>query len=692
MSKSEKKKKNKFLFELGLEEIPADMISPALGQMCQSLEKRLKEACIDHGAIRPFASPRRLAFLVEELPDQQPEREEVVLGPSQSVAFDEQKKPTRAVEGFARKGGVAITDLEVVETPKGNYVGYRKIIPGKSLSEVLQEVLPQVLTSISWPKNMYWRESRFRFIRPLRWCLALLNNEVLPFEFEGLKAGNTTRGHRFLGEPEIQVLQVDDYLDQLRQNYVLADIEERRAKIAAEIEEVTPKGLHISSDPHLLETVVHLNEYPTLICGSFSEEFLKLPQEVLTTVMRHHQKYFSVVNEEEEIQAYFLTVMNTRGDPEGKIRKGHEKVLRARLEDSAFFWKADRKRGLEERVEDLDLILFQEKLGTYRAKTERLRTFCIGLSEDPHLDKAALLCKTDLGSDMVREFAGLQGVMGGLYAREEGYPEEVWKAIYEHYQPVSLEDASPSTRLGALLSIADKLDTVVGCFAIDIVPTGSSDPFALRRQAQGLVKVLLDHQMDYSLSHLVELAEKNFPAETKDKEVSEQVLNFLKGRVRYIFQEKGIPYDVLNAVLAVEIHGVYDAYQRAQSLSGIRKDKDFEALAMAYKRTKNILSKQSIELSAVSQENLIDPEERALFRAYSELKPKVDNNLETGDYVAALKQIAGLRKTVDQFFDKVLVMTEEEKLRQNRLRLLHDISQLFLRIADISEIVQENQG
>ena len=692
MSKSKKKKKNKFLFELGLEEIPADMISPALGQMCQSFEKRLEEARIDYGSIRPFASPRRLAFLVEDLPDHQPEREEVVLGPSQSVAYDEQKKATRAVEGFARKGGVAVADLEVLETPKGNYVGYRKKIPGKSLFEVLQEVLPQVLTSISWPKNMYWRESRFRFIRPLRWCLALLNDEILPFEFEGLQAGNTTRGHRFLGEPEIQVLQVDDYLGQLRQNYVLADIEERRAKIAAEMEEVTPKGLHISSDPHLLETVVHLNEYPTLICGSFSKEFLKLPQEVLTTVMRHHQKYFSVVNEAEGIEPYFLTVMNTRGDPKGKVRKGHEEVLRARLEDAAFFWKTDRKRRLEERLEDLDLILFQEKLGTYRAKTQRLQTLCSGLSEDPHLNTAALLCKTDLTSDMVREFAGLQGVMGGLYAREEDYPEEVWKAIYEHYEPVSLEDDSPSTKLGALLSIADKLDTVVGCFAIDIVPTGSSDPFALRRQAQGLVKVLLDHKLDYSLSHLVELAEKNFPAETKDKEVREQVLSFLKGRVRYIFQEKGIPYDVLNAVLAVEIHGVYDAYQRAQSLSGIRTDEDFEALAIAYKRTKNILSKQSIELSAVSQESLIDPEELALFRAYSDIKPKVDNNLETGDYVAALKQIAGLRKTVDQFFDKVLVMTDEEKLRKNRLRLLHDIFQLFLRIADISEIVQENQA
>lgn len=692
MPKSKKKKKNKFLFELGLEEIPADMISPALGQMCQSFEKQLEEARIDYGSIRPFSSPRRLAFLVEDLPDHQPEREEVVLGPSQSIAYDEQKKPTRAVEGFARKGGVAVADLEVVETLKGNYVGYRKKIPGKSLSEVLQEVLPQVLTSISWPQNMYWRESRFRFIRPLRWYLALLNDEILPFEFEGLQAGNTTRGHRFLGEPEIQVPQVDDYLDRLRQNYVLADVEERRAKIAAEMEELTPKGLHIFSDPHLLETVIHLNEYPTVICGSFSEDFLKLPQEILTTVMRHHQKYFSVVNEAEEIQSYFLTVMNTSGDPEGKIQKGHEKVLRARLEDSTFFWKTDRKRRLEERVEELDLILFQEKLGTYRAKTERLQTFCSGLSEDPHLNTAALLCKTDLTSDMVREFTELQGVIGGLYAREEGYPEEVWKAIYEHYEPVSLEDASPSTHLGALLSIADKLDTVVGCFAIDIVPTGSSDPFALRRQAQGLVKVLLDHQLDYSLSYLVELAQKNFPEETKNKEVSEQVLNFLKERVRYIFQREGIPYDVLNAVLAVEIHGVYDAYRRAQSLSGIRADKDFEALAIAYKRTKNILSKQSIELSAVSKESLIDPEERALFRAYSDIRPKVDNHLKSGDYVAALKQIAGLRKTVDQFFDKVLVMTDEEKLRKNRLRLLHDISQLFLKIADISKIVQEDQG
>ncbi|MCZ6878261.1 MAG: glycine--tRNA ligase subunit beta [Acidobacteria bacterium] len=684
-------KKNKFLFELGLEEIPADMISPALEQMCRSCEELLEGASLPFEAMQSFASPRRLALLLEGLPDRQPEREEVVLGPSQSVAYDQENKPTRAVEGFARKGGLAVVDLEMVETERGPYVGYRKKIPGKLLAEVLQEILPQVVTSISWPKNMYWRESRFRFIRPLRWCLALLNDQVLPLEFEGIRAGNVTRGHRFLGQPEIQLSEIDDYLEKLRKNYVLADVEERRVKITREIEGVLPEGLQILPDSHLMETVVHLNEYPTVICGSFSQAFLELPQEVLITVMRHHQKYFSVVNEAEEIQPYFLTVINTSGDPEGTIQKGHEKVLKARLEDAAFFWKADRKKRLEERVEALDNVLFQEKLGTYGAKTERLQRLCGELSEDPHLKTAARLCKTDLLSEMVREFPELQGVMGGVYAREEGYPEEVWKAIYEHYEPVSLEDASPSTELGAFLSIADKLDTIVGCFAIGIVPTGSSDPFALRRQAQALVKVLFDRRMDHSLRYLVELTQKNFPAETQSQEVCEAVLDFLRRRVRFIFKEKGISYDVLNAVLAVEIHGVYDAYQRAESLSGIRGEEDFEALAIAFKRTKNILANQPIEVSEVNTESLIEPEERTLFRAYSEIRPKVDDNLKVGDYVSALRQIAGLRKSVDPFFDKVLVMAEDEKLRRNRLRLLHDISQLFLRIADISEIVKEDR-
>lgn len=680
---------NKFLFELGLEEIPAEMITKALDQMCDSCEKLLGESQINFESLQRFASPRRLVFRLEGLPDSQSEREEVVLGPSQSVAYDQDQKPTKALEGFARKGGVAVADIEVVDTAKGAYVSYRKIFQGRPLVEILQEILPKVILSISWPKNMYWRESRFRFIRPLRWYLALLNDETLPFEFEGIQAGNRTRGHRFLGEAMIQVPDVDHYLDRLRENYVLVDPQERRAKITREIERAAPDQLHALPDPGLVEMVVHLNEYPTVILGGFDQEFLKLPQEVLVTVMRHHQKYFSVVDDEDQIQPYFLTVVNTHGDPDGKIRRGHEKVLKARLEDSSFFWKTDRQKTLKDRVEQLHHVVFQEALGTYHAKTTRIRKLCAELEKDEHLDTAALLCKTDLTTGMVREFPELQGIMGGLYARDEGYPEEVCRAITEHYKPVSLEDDSPSTRLGALLSVADKLDTIVGCFAIGIVPTGSSDPFALRRHAQGLIKVLLDLKLDWSLRWLVERTQENFSEELKDQEITETLMDFLERRVRYIFQEKRVAYDVLNAVLAVEIQSVDDAFRRAQALAEIKDQPDFEALAISYKRTKNILAEQSIDLTEVNEETLADPEEHALFEAYRKIRPEVERSVNGGDYHAALRRIAGLRETVDSFFDKVLVMTDDESLRNNRLRLLHDISQLFLSIADISEIVRE---
>ena len=680
---------NKFLFELGLEEIPADMIPRALDQMCGSCEKLLEENQVSFESLQRWASPRRLIFQLEGLPDSQSEREEVVLGPSQSVAYDQDQKPTKALEGFARKGGVAVADMEVVDTPKGNYVSYRKTIPGRPVVEILQEILPEVLNSISWPKNMYWRESRFRFIRPLRWYLALLNDQALPFEFEGIRAGNTTRGHRILGEAMIQVADVDDYLDSLRENYVLVDPEERKAKIAAEIEQATPDQLRVLPDPNLLEMVVHLNEYPTVICGGFDEKFLDLPQEVLVTVMRHHQKYFSVINEKEQIQPYFLTVVNTHGDPDGKIRQGHEKVLKARLEDSAFFWKTDRQETLKDRVEQLNHVVFQETLGSYHAKTERIRNLCAELEKNEHLDTAALLSKADLTTDMVREFPELQGVMGGLYARDEGYPEEVCQAISEHYKPVSLDEESPVSRLGALLSVADKLDTIVGCFAIGIVPTGSNDPFALRRHAQGVIKVLLDLKLEWSLEWLVKKAQENFAEELKGQEITEILVDFMERRVRHIFQEKKVAYDVLNAVLAVDIQNVYDAYRRARALAEIRDQADFEALAIAYKRTKNILAKQSVDLPEIDEARLADREEQALFDAYSKIRPDVEAKVSKGDYDAALRKIASLRETVDAFFDKVLVMTDDEGLRNNRLRLLHDISQLFLSIADISEVVRE---
>jgi glycyl-tRNA synthetase beta chain len=405
--------------------------------------------------------------------------------------------------------------------------------------------------------------------------------------------------------------------------------------------------------------------------------------------MRHHQKYFSVLDEAGELAPLFLAVLNTTGDPDGTIRSGHEKVLQARLEDASFFWKTDRKTNLQERSESLDHVLFQEKLGTYRDKTERLRRLCAELDGDAELDLAAQLCKVDLTTEMVRELPELQGVIGGLYAREEGYPETVWRAIYEHYRPISSQEPVPKTTSGTLLSIADRLDTIVGCFGIDIIPTGSSDPFALRRQAQGLVSILRAHRLDFELSRLIELAQRSFSPAKSEEETHAQVMRFLEQRVHYLLQKDGIPYDILNATFAIGIGTVSDTCDRALALREIKGEEDFEALAAAYKRTKNILAGSVAELKPVESADLVEKEERELYQAYDRLRPRIEALLAKGEYLSALREMAGLRAVVDRFFDKVLVMAQDERLRSNRLALLGEISRLFLLIADISEIVQE---
>ena len=686
---------NKFLLELGVEEIPANLVGSALEQLGESFEELLEKWQISWQEVSRLGSPRRLSILVKDLPDRQSDRDETVLGPPQSVAYDQEGKVTEAAKGFARKNHISINDFEIIETDRGSYVGYQNNVKGRPVFEVLPEILPEVVKSISWPKTMYWKTSRFRFVRPIRWCVALWNEEIIPFEFEGIKAGRVTRGHRFLGSQEIKLDKVSDYLDQLRKNYVLVNHDEIVKKISREMDAETPNGAKRIADPSLFEMVCNLNEFPSVICGSFSDHFLNLPKEVLITVMRHHQKYFSLVNESGAIKPWFLTVINTNGDPSGEIKKGHERVLRARLEDAAFFWGTDGKQDLQKRVKRLDQILFQDKLGSYGAKTKRLKLLCAQLDGDSHLAMAANLCKADLTTDMVREFPELQGVMGGLYAQRENLPEPVWKAVYEHYQPVSLDDKSPSTYLGALLSIADKVDTLVGCFSAGIIATGSSDPFGIRRQAQSLVKVLLDHRLAYSMEDLVSLAQDSFGKSSilLDEEQKSSLLSFLDRRLRHVLSNrKGIPYDVLNAVFKGNKESVYKIYEKANALCAIKEEEDFNALAVAYKRIKNILAKQAEEIVEVSKDILIEPEEKALFEAYSILQPKVKALLEKEKYPEVLKEIASLRGVVDQFFDKVLVISEEEKLRRNRVGLLHNISEMFLEIADISEIVQEGSA
>ncbi len=679
---------NKFLFELGIEEIPGRMIEPALNQLEGGFRKLLTESSVQAHRLRLYSSPRRLALLAEDLPDTQPDQQSTIIGPPERVARGGDGELTRAGEGFARQHGIPAHQLETIETDKGRYLGFQQVNPGSPLPAVLASGLGGVIAQIAWPRNMYWRESRFRFVRPIRWLVALWNQEIVDFEFEGIRSNRLSSGHRFLGAPEVEIPSPDRYVELLRENFVLVDGGRRRAKIEQELAELTPGGCTVVDDPELLTLTCFLNEYPTAVLGRFESTFLKLPREILVTVMRHHQKYFAVIGDSEELQPFFVTVTNTAGDPDGRIRTGHERVLRARLEDAVFFWESDGKTKLEKRVESLARVTFQQQLGSYLDKTRRLQEICRRLSPDNQpLDQAALLCKTDLTTETVFEISELQGVMGGLFAREEGYSEDIWKAIYEHYQPISLDDSSPTTRNGALLSIADRLDTIAGCFSIGIRPRGSSDPFGLRRQAQGLIKILLDHGVDWEVDDLLDFA--CVALETDSIELRGEIKVFLGRRLRRILEGQGIEYDVVNAVMEAGMGSVADACRRATALQAVREEPQFEALAVAFKRIRNILSTREAEDGGVDESLLVESAEQNLFRAFSDLRSNLAGPLASREYRDVLARIASLRGPVDRFFDEVMVLAEDRQLRRNRLRLLHQISEMFLQVVDISQIVQK---
>ncbi len=677
---------NRFLFELGTEEIPAGMIEPAMEQLESLFASRLQEYRLSWDIIKAWSTPRRLAVLVEGLPDSQEDQEEVITGPPASVAFDEEGNPTRAAGGFAKKQNVSLDALARVSTDKGEYVSVRKLTRGRTAPEILSEILPSIISSLNWTKNMYWTESRFRFIRPLRWFTALWNDQIVPFSFEGIDSGRKSRGHRFLGKPEFEIDRAEHYAEMLRDNFVIADPLERKRIITAGLARESG-NLELVEDQGLLETVVQLNEFPSVILGGFDRKFLEIPGEVLVTIMRFHQKYFSLSNRDGNLEPYFLTVINTDGDPDGEIRSGHEKVLQARLEDGAFFWKADQNTRLEERVKSLEAVIFQEKMGSYLDKTERITGICASLGEEQvGLTEAARLCKADLTTEMVRELTELQGIMGGLYAREEGYPEEVWRAIYEHYQPVTLEDALPGSLNGKLLSLADRLDTLAGCFNIDILPSGSSDPFGLRRQAQGLVLLLKDLRLEFSIEELISTALANFPVNDRgSRETTRRLKDFIEQRIQFLLQRDGIPLDVVRAVLSAGCSSVHDVWDRASALQEIRVEPDFEALAAAFKRSRNILE-QGNPAILVREGLLLEEAEKNLYHGFSEIEPVIRELVSKHEYLEALKTIASIRNSVDRFFDEVMVMVEDQDIRNNRMALLRTITERVLSIADISEI------
>jgi len=636
-----------FLLEIGTEEIPDWMIPGAL----ESLHLLFEKTGIPHESVRLDATPRRLVLRAEGLPGRQPDTEERLVGPAKSA-------PAQAVAGFARKQGVRPEDLIVESTPKGEYYGFIKKVKGRAIKEILAESLPGMILKIYFPKSMYWTgKGGPQFIRPIRWLVALLGDDVVPFELAGVRSGALSAGHRRLGSPEI-ALTIDDYEQRLRDHYVILSAEERRDRIRGHFD-----GLHVKADPALLETLVYLTEYPTTISGGFDEQFLELPEEVLVTVMRHHQKYFSVEDASGKLAAKFVAVMNIESDPQGYVRSGNERVLRARFNDARFFWETDQKKKLADRLPDLAHITFQAKLGSYLEKTERVITKAQELGGDAAALRAAELCKCDLTTELVKEFTELQGVVGGLYAQVQGEPEPVWQAIYDHYKPESMEDAIPRNRSGRIVALADKLDTLTGCFGVGLIPTGSRDPFALRRAAQGVVKIIVEGKLEISL----------------EKYLTDGALReFLGDRVRYYFKEiRGFKYDEVNACMAAGWSGLVDLEARLVRVQNLRSSPDFEPLAASFKRIKNILEQAKFTGAGMIDAGLLESgPEQELYEEYKKI---------SGQPIE--KVISRLRPKVDLFFDKVLVNAKDERVRQNRLTLLGTLLQEFSTIADFSEIV-----
>jgi glycyl-tRNA synthetase beta chain len=710
-----------FLLEIGTEEIPGRMLDGATEELARRTKELLfRERLADAPAIESYSTPRRIAVLARNVAARQPDVQEQLTGPSLKVAFKD-GGATPAAEAFARKAGVPVASLEKVTTPKGEYLAATVQKKGRGAAEILAESLPNEIAGIYWAKSMYWRgKSAERFVRPVRWMVSLLDEQVVPVEFGGITAGHASEGHRILSSGAVTVARPADYTAKLADAKVTVLAEDREQAIRKALDAATRTipGARWREDKPLLDTVVNLTEYPSVILGSFDAEFLSLPQEVLVTVMRDHQKYFAIEDADGKLSPHFLAVLNTDSDPDGLIRHGNERVLRARFNDARFFWDADQKINLRERVEMLKAVTFQKDLGSYFDKTMRVQKLgslisstleSTGVTLRPGVvHKAALLCKADLTTDLVKEFTELQGIIGGLYAKvqdldshlSQATADAIGDAIYHHYKPESMDDEVPPTICGAVLAIADKADTVAGMFALGLIPSGSRDPFALRRAANGIVKIVAEWKMPLSLEKLFadarveyngSAAEKRFNSEI---DFHSEVAQFMRERLEFYLKDvRGFSYDVVNAVLAAGADDVVDTIARAEALSQVRGSDDFASISVAFKRTKNILRQAAETKKTVAPQldasALIEDHEKSLAAVVPKVAAKVQPLREQKNYTAALTEISTLRQPIDLFFDKVMVMVEDEKIRANRLALLQSLLAEFSTIADFSEIVTE---
>lgn len=684
-----------FLLELLTEELPASHIRSALEQLEAGFRKELAVARIEVVSLRTAATPRRLVVAGDFAAGQE-DRDEVVTGPPFAIAKGPDGSLTPAGKGFARSQGVDESLLEALRTPKGEYLGFKRKAKGTPTAEILKAAVPRVLGALSFPKMMRWAESPFRFSRPIHGLLCVFSGSPVDTAFEGFAATDETVGHRIASPGPVKAATFAEYQAGLEKSFVIVDPEARKKMILAQVESaLAPLKAKVYPDPELLDDLTLNVEHPLVVFGSFPEAYLTLPLEVLSTAMREGQKLFSVVRDKKQLP-HFLGVADAVGDAKGLIRKGNERVLRARLEDARFFWDQDRKVPLRERAAGLKNVVFQEKLGSYEDKAQRLKKtvsyFCdkVGAAKvKADAVEAAGLCKADLLTEMVKEFSGLQGRMGGLYAKQEGYAVAVHQAIYEHYQPGSLEDASPASLAGAVLSLADKMDSIVGVLGVGIQVSGSSDPFGLRRNAHGVCKVILDKKLRFSFPLLLDriLAVYGDRLTLERGAVKSSCLEFFGGRLRFILEKRGFRYDLVGAALGPGVDQVYDVLLRVEALDALKSSPQFEPFILMAKRINNIL--KGLPVAKVNPDLFVEKEERELHSTFSILRDNAQPMIVQGDFARAQGIIFKIQPVLNTFFDKVLVMAEEKRVRQNRLALLQSINKMLLGIADYSQVVVE---
>ncbi len=688
----------KLLFEIGTEEIPAKYMTKALAQLEDNAKKQLNEKRIQYSRIRAVGTPRRLTLLVDDIAERQTDLTDDVKGPAKKSAYDESGNPTKALLGFLRGQKAEIEDIEIRLLSGVEYVYVKKFQAGELSEEVLKTILPELITSFSFAKSMKWGNKTFRFARPIRWLLPMLDDKVLYFDKDGIACGNITRGHRVLSSGDIVINHVDEYFSKLKGAFVIVDQDVRKEIITQQCQELAQEvGGVLHMDSKLLEEVVFLVEYPTALIGSFEEEYLKLPKEVVITPMQEHQRYFPVLDKNNKLMNKFITVRNGGSEHLDIVREGNEKVLRARLADAKFFYNEDKKIPLDKCTEKLKTIVFQETLGTIYEKVERIKKISAYLAEAMNineenktfLQRAAHLCKADLVTGMVKEFDELQGLMGMEYALLQGENSAVAEAIVEHYLPRFAGDITPSTELGAILSISDKIDTIMGCFSIGIIPTGSQDPYALRRQAIGIITIMLDSKLNLGLGHLIEVAMKNFNDKGILKgeylKIKHEILEFIRQRYKNVMIDRGNEYDVIDAVINSGFDNILEATMKIETLKDWKQREEFPSIVSTFNRVKNLATKA--ENSTFNENLLVLDQEKDLVRIFIGIESNFQEAIENCEYDRAMESIMILKKPIDDFFESVMIMVEDVELKNSRLGLLKSIAEMMYELGDLSAIV-----